>query len=173
MKVHILFAKNISWWNLFGRLIMWIEKRRCSHTAILVDYYGTYWVYESIWPVGRKVKIDSWLKRYRMTDVFTLSISDEQKSAGLGQLQTLSKRPYSIFQLLWIGLGIIFKPFDKWSNWHILNAHKAMICTELVAEFLIVQYGVKFPMSPDMVGINDLEKELLKMDGVHVWRDQV
>jgi hypothetical protein len=170
MKVYILFAENRAWWAVGSHLLKWVEKTNFSHVAVmLTDDYGT-WVYESQAPQGRRVTLMEWLKKYKIVDSVLL---DEHFKKGTHEYYYLYRQtqvPYSFFQLVLIGLGILNKALLERNKWLEVNGHKAAICTELVGNFLRVAYGVELGKSADLLGLQDIRNlvDNLKAEGLNV-----
>jgi hypothetical protein len=156
-KLYVLFAKNKRWWAILSDIIRLVERVDYSHAAIMLHNTATNQstIYESRFPRGRSIDLIDWLKEYEIKEVFLIDDNFDVTSEKYYDLISMVRKPYSILQLLLIGLGIICLPFGRISAHAKINGNRAKVCTELVATFLSRAYGVRLKKSPDMMGLRD------------------
>jgi hypothetical protein len=166
MKTYtcILFANSKAWWAWPGRtLIKWVTGKKYSHCAILIrGDHDVDWVYESVFPVSRKIRFLDWHKKYDVYWVYTLV--DEMGMEN--NLDPLVGMRYSIKQLLMIYAQIIFEKIGITVLFNNLN-NNHLICSELIGIYLVNHHGVDFKESSDTLGLDEIEKALerLKTNG--------
>jgi hypothetical protein len=156
-KLYVVFARNKKWWAILSDIICLAEHVDYSHAAIMLHNSATNYsmIYESKFPKGRAINLMDWLKEYEIKEVFLIDDNFDVTSKEYYDLISMVRRPYSILQLVLIGLGIICLPFGRISAHAKINGNRAKICTELVATFLSRAYGVILKKSPDMMGLKD------------------
>jgi hypothetical protein len=116
-------------------------------------------IYESEWPSGRKIEKSKWLKTYKPIHEFSLPYKSQDQLEEMRQwLEIAIHRPYSIWQLVAIGVGLMSSKLRHFLFGHDVNGSSALICTELVAEFYRIFYGYDFKKNNDYVDLADIYK---------------
>jgi hydrogenase maturation factor len=168
MLVTIHFAKRIKGVNVGARLIEWAQDTNFSHTAIelLETPEGESWVFESVYPKSRRLAKKDWIKKYESVESYSFIIDDPKVRYEMRE--TLYKNlnvPYSIGQIILIGVGLAIKMIEKLINKITLNAKKYMICSEYSSEALFV-LGAQFKDSSDLIDLLDCRDEARKLKGL-------
>lgn len=140
------------WHNPINLAIKFVEKVDFSHYAILADGY----VYEAVSPQSRSIPFSQWRDKYDIVRTYTLNVSEPGSSNLLSRIQDELGKPYAYSQILMILMTNMFKLKGTLE----INGKKALICSEFVARPLAEVLGYKFSVTPDNVGMDELENVL-------------
>lgn len=180
MRVHFIFSNGRGLFRSIGSAaIRKAEGTKFSHASVGIElnmqYGRKFWIFESVYPKSRVVTLEEWNKHYQMVE----SISFEVLGKGLQdrmqkRLMALRFLPYSLVQCFLIFLSIISKPFGLWSGKRNWNGETSLICSEMVALFLMSFFDVDFKEKSDTISLQDVHrvvvdlKEKEKSD-VSIW----
>jgi hypothetical protein len=148
-EFYILFAHRINWWAFVTNIFEVVEKTDFSHCCV---YYNGF-IYEAEFPASRKIDYSKWKKPYEEKLCYHMPVSD--KPSAVLFLESLTGKPYSITQLILIGLRKLF-PNRQFLKTISLNKLKSLDCTEFVALFQIAFCGAKYDVSMDAVDLNEV-----------------
>lgn len=163
--VHIVCAENKSWIYQIG---VWgiekIEGTDFDHVSIvLYDNYDGNWVYESVFPTSRKIRMADWLKKFKVIKAYKLELTEDQYVIFLEEMLAQLEKPYSLLQCVLIAfyniLGIVNKALNKLKY----NGEKSLICSEFIARPIVAATGYEFDKSLDLVGMDEMEECLNKI----------
>jgi hypothetical protein len=132
-----------------------------SHCSIQLDQH----IYESEFPIGRVIHFADWLKSYELIEAVPLAVNDIHRLHRMNQwLLAKMHRPYSLTQLVAIGVGILSPRLRSWLFGLSINGEGKIICTEYLAEFFIAFYGVDFDKSNDLIDLVDIYEMSKKIE---------
>jgi uncharacterized protein YycO len=152
-KYYLQLSKSSKWYKLGSPFLMWADGVPFSHCSILEAESGL--VFESVAPKSRKEPLEEWLKHNTVVYSVEVSASDE----SLLWLNLQLGRPYSLRQLVAIECQKLFKRLKI----KLVNGDKALICTELMAQFLLRYFGVQFSKDPDIISLRDIYRVLRRL----------
>jgi hypothetical protein len=135
-------------------MIKFVEKVDFSHYAFLIDSY----VYEAVSPVSRKISFSDWQKHNDVIRTYTIEVDVVQKTNLLSRVVDQLEKPYAFSQIIAILIGNIFHLPNKIE----FNGKKALICSEFVARPLSEVIGWAFSVTPDHIGMDEVEAVLKK-----------
>lgn len=159
MILYIMFSNPVVWWKQLGAsLIRWADKSKHSHVAISLDTGDSLRVYEAVWPESHVLPFEEWQKSYKAGDIYYFAVPKGLELLTIDTLRYLTKRRYSISQLILIALTNAFGFLDRLLNKAVVNHEKGLICTELVTLYLERIGYLKIKESHDKVGVRDLER---------------
>lgn len=163
MKCYAVFAKNPSKAMIGARAIEFAENINFSHAAIfLEDQFGFVNVYESVWPKSRKIKLNKWLRKYKIIYIYSFPIRDHYEFLEMSFfLNSKTNIMYSVFQLFVIFLSF-FSPIEKLISGRVVNGSKRLICTELVGDFFERFFQCKWNEPTDTISLTETRNEILK-----------
>ena len=151
--MKILLSKNTKWYGFFDDLLIIVERIDFSHVALEIDGY----VYESVWPMSRRIKKEEWLKKYQIIREYDSNMPYNLENAYINYIEeSLLDKPYSAMQIIVIGLGMINKSIDVFFRKKELNNKKYLICTELVCRVLSKMYSVSIE-DVETMGLRETE----------------
>ena len=138
--MKILLAKNTLWYGFFDDILIAVENTNFSHVAIEIDGY----IYESCFPKSRRIKKNEWLKKYQIIRQYNHNLPYNIETMYIKYMEeNLLGKPYSMGQILAIGLGMLNKSIDSFFKKKDLNNTRYLICTELVCRVLSRMYSVQ------------------------------
>lgn len=152
MKIH--FSKKKSGITIGSKLIMYVEEISFSHVSIEVNGH----VYESVWPKSRKISLSNWEKKYQSVETVEIETTLFQDDLLEQDMSEMIGVRYSIMQLFWIGVGILFEPISAYISERNLNGSRFLICTEFVGSILENHFDVEFKEQKDMLSVGDVYK---------------
>lgn len=153
--IKILLPKNTAWWAFLSPLFMKFNKVDFSHCSLQFDFM----VYESEWPMGRKIERTKWSKNYKVVHEFNLPYKDQEQLEQMYQwLEIAINRPYSLWQIVAIGVGLLSSKLRSFLFGKDVNGSSSLVCTELVAEFYKIFYSYDFKKNNDYVDLADIYK---------------
>lgn len=162
------FAKRIKGIKIGAKLIEWGQNTKFSHCAVEIIEHpeGDAWIFESVYPKARRVPLGEWLKTYKPVESYSFIIDDPILAQNIkNKLYANLHKPYSVLQLVVIGVGIALKLLEKAINKITLNAKKYSICSEYMAEVQAEQ-GAKFDESVDLIDLLDVQAQAKKLKGL-------
>lgn len=150
-KVYFIFSKSRKWYNVGSWIIRKVENVPFSHVSVMIDGQ----VFEAVFPKVREISYKDWLKKYKMTHLFSVNVE-------LDRLRQIEKRckshigkRYSISQLVMIGLGFLDKGLNSWIESNQVNGSQYMICTELLADVMKNEFNVDLGEVPDTISMSE------------------
>lgn len=160
MIVRILFSNPTEWYKEIGsKLIRLIDESPASHCAIELESIAGSKVYEAVYPRSRKLKFNDWYNHNKIIMSFEFSIPESKHCKVYEWLEKTKNKKYPISQLF-----LIFKDKIKNKDYQNINGHEYLICSELVALFMINFLDAKFNECSDTIGVSDVLTECLKLE---------
>lgn len=162
MKAIVVFSKR----NVIGsKILQWAEKIPFSHVSIAIEIDTCRKeVYESVWPKSRMIDFKEWLTHYEVVEQYEFPIEDfGQLYAMKFFLKSKLRKWYSLGQILIMGIGFLSTPLNKWLSSKRWNGSRALVCTELVGDFMQKFYGATFPETTDTISLSETKAEVLKV----------
>lgn len=153
--IYIITSNNRNWWAKLGvTALRIIEGTKFSHVSLAFNIGGEVKVAESVFPRFRFAKLHEWQKSYRPVTYYSLKVTDDQFNAILAYAASNDSRPYSVFQIINIGLKRVLPFFARG-----LNHERSLICSEFVAR--AVSKAFNFPHIDDFDSVGLLEVKRL------------
>jgi len=152
-KIKFILSKSKDWYKFGSPILMWVDGVPFSHCSILHVESST--VYESVAPESRSEPFDEWLKHNEIV----FAVDCEAPIESIEWLKTQLGKPYSLRQLV----AILAKKIVKKLSIQLVNGSKALICSELVAKYLISYFGVQFFKDPDIISLRDIYRVLRRL----------
>lgn len=155
--VHIEFTRSRVTFPLFSWAVQLFERTRYSHVRI--SWRSNWFEWTTFEASGSSVKILGLLgnKNYPVTTVhrYTVKLNQDQYKRLIGMLRYAGVS-YGLKQVFGIAIQRMFNlkrnPFG--------TRHYSMICSELVAYFLLEVLRLNVPVDLDSVGPRDIKKLL-------------
>lgn len=167
MIISVVFVANKNPWMIGDDIIKWAEHLDYSHTAIIVHNERGSFVYESAFPRFKKTPLLEWEEHYEIKEKFNFEISESKTQQDiLDFCDDCVGIPYSVFQLVIIGVGILSAPFGKLIGDSYGTGSKYLICTEFVGLFMERFFNVKWDTSPDLLKLRVVREETKRLKGV-------
>lgn len=126
-----------------------------GHVAIGIEAFGENVVYEAVMPRIRKLSFAEWSTHYEVVRECQWTVPEHLRLAVISHLENQVGVPYSLMQILVIGLTCVFKPLDFVFKTVIINQAKAQICVELLSRFAARFMGYIPRKSHDEFGLED------------------
>lgn len=170
MIVKFYFADSTHAYKLPGTLaIKFFDGAISGHFAIGLETYGEEHVYESLFPKSRKLPISEWLKDYKIIKQHQFFVPNHLQYKVLEWLEGTVNIRYSVEQIFFIGLCILFKPLDYLLNTAVINHKKALICSETGSRFVDRFIYFKILESHDKIGVRDMEVISESLEDKIMW----
>lgn len=159
IRYYAAFFQNRNKLNPFAWAIRLVEKRPSSHIEILevvdndlqnANCYG------SVFPKSRSIKFHEMNKGYELMSMIPLDLK-VPLDVAYTILQSNLGKPYSLGQILLIGLKIVFLAQSKWFSDIKLNLSKYQVCTEFAGIFMRDACNYELPCSPEMMSLDECE----------------
>lgn len=167
MIIYFAFAKNKKKYSVLSQIISWAEKISYSHTAIIIHLGDDIHVYESVWPISRKISYSEWVNTYEVKKSYSFGVDcKDLEREMITWLDSHVNKPYSVMQILMIGLAMISAPFAKVISKSKLNGSAFLICTELVGDFMTKFFNADFKMSTQFLKLSQVEEFIKKSKGL-------
>lgn len=153
MTITILCCESKSFLHKpINAAIKLVEGVDFSHYAILVDGM----VYEAVSPKSRKIPYTEWTKKYYIVRTYTIEVPLAKQGNFMSMLEEQLGIPYAYSQIVAILLGNVFHLPNKVE----FNGKRALICSEFIARPLAEVLGYKFTVTPDHIGMDEVESAL-------------
>lgn len=145
-KVEFVYVKNVKWYAIFGRLIIFFEKMLggigASHCQVKVYNDVEYFTVESVWPRGRILFNDK-SSKYKSVESFIFESDKSFKDILEFSRSKIEKKPYSLMQniyLAWAGIIVDYFKFKifKFLEQVEFNGRAKHNCSE--AQLIIAEY---------------------------------
>lgn len=156
MIVKIGFAKNKKWWAVFGWLIRLVDFKPASHCYLELETDHGPWIVESVFPRGRILHKDRWLKTYEVVYEFEFGTSQPAEDIFAWAEMVVKDKEYSLWQNIVIGLTILVNNGLRKLEFIEINGRRKQNCTEVVANFIEDWLKVDWDESLDNVSVSEL-----------------
>lgn len=159
--IHIVFSKRRQKWAIGSWLIMTLDKFPASHVSVV---FGYDLVLESVFPKSRAVSREKWSEHYEPVKIITLRLPRTYSNSEVIEIvKDYTNRPYSIWQLVEIGLGLFSRRLDRLIYKKTNDDSRTLICTELVMIVLNRVYKIGDVMKFDSYSLREVYREALKL----------
>ena len=158
VKYYLAFYRPKSKLMFLAWVIMWVEDRDSSHCEILRVENGDIEYAKSYGSIFPKSKMRSWQRMkqvYHCTKVIPIVVSNKENADKL--LGSMVGKYYSLVQILFTGLKILFGSTFKCLGRVRLNMSKFLICTELCGVFMRDAGDYNILCSPDVLELDEIE----------------
>ena len=171
LKFH--FCRKVRGFKLSGLLIRFFQKTPFSHVAIEISgdgYHDEPMIFESVIPMSKRLPLKVWSQEhYEPVLTYTFKIPDHKKSMEIfSELYAGIDRKYSTFQILLIGVAMVFPKVHRifgQKNW---NGRYFLHCSEYGARIGRV-IGMKFDEEADTIDLRELQDACEKLKELGVY----
>jgi hypothetical protein len=152
MSVRIGFSTSKT--SLVSRVVRWLSNSKTSHCFFVTEAFGAKVMIEAHWNGLRVLDFEQWL---RNPDNLIIALIEPRVdlTKGFEALVPYLGQPYDfggLFGMVFVYIGRWFK--QKWNNpW---DSHKALFCSESVAQVLTWAQYPGWTAKQEMVSPDDL-----------------
>lgn len=158
MILRFYYAKPTAGYKkLFSTIMQIGENVDFGHVAVGLETFAGNTVYEAVMPKTRKLSFAEWTTHYEVVREVQWTVPNHLQALVREYLEGIVGIPYSLLQILVIGLTCIFKPLDFVFKAAIINQAKAQICTEVLSRFAEKFMGYKMRKTHDEFGLEDAQ----------------
>lgn len=150
MKVRVCFGYFKPWWGIVSKIIRKVEGLPYSHSWLETD---SSLVFEAVYPAVHVVSVSEHRKKYELVTFFEFNVNSETfyKSA-----EEHIGKPFSMLQLVWVGLTYSAKAIAKLLSRNKLNGRRSFICAEFCSIVLETCGIFKVKEQHDSISNRDL-----------------
>ena len=172
MILRFLFADSRKPYKKPGTwLIKKIDGGPAGHVALSLNFGGDEWVFESVLPESRVTRLEEWKKEYKTLLVYEFVVPESLEWSVLQWTESMLYKPYSVFQIILIGITRLFLPLQVLLKGAILNHERALVCTEFLSRFAVKFMSYDQKKTHDQFGVKDAHEMAERLADKAVWKD--